>query len=308
MKALITGAGGFVGPILARELHENGWEVIGADRKDHYDGDFPGDHKPLDVLDVDQVTSVLRECQPNVVFHLAAITFVPEAEKDIKKTFDVNVIGTANVCEAITQVEQVSRLVHVSSAEVYGEIHDEELPLVENTPVRPVHNYGLSKLASEQVVDKYVRRSNLSAVVLRPFNHIGPAQNARFVAASFARQLASIAKGEAEPVIRVGNLAAERDFSHVNDIVRAYRIVAEKGSGTYLLCSGRPVSIQYLLDCLIEISGLDVKIEQDPSRMRAADTPVVYGNPQRAKDDLGWEVEISLEDTLKEIYESSLNI
>jgi len=212
----------------------------------------------------------------------------------------VNVIGTENVATAALSAG--AKLLFVSTASVYGDIRSQDLPISEETPVSPNNNYGISKLAAEHIIAKHSARG-LDAVVLRPFNHIGPGQGDQFVASSFAKQLAEIAAGKRPPQMKVGNLAVKRDFTDVRDICRAYRLAAEKGRGTYLLASGCAVAIEEILQTLIKIAGVEVEVTQDPERLRGKEIPEIYGTSVKAERELGWRPEQSLTSTLEAVYD-----
>ncbi len=301
MRALVTGACGFVGGHLVRHLVESGDSVVGTVlRSGKIDAEC--ETRTLDVTDPKAVASLISQVKPEVIYHLAGLAFVPDAEEDFDKALRINVAGTHHLYRTCHLLQAGITVVLVSSAEVYGRVSSSDLPLKEETVVRPANNYSLSKVMGELAAARYEQYGYLRSIVMRPFNHLGAGQNDKFVASSFARQLAQIKKGISAPVLRVGNLAAKRDFSDVRDIVRAYRLGAQKGQGTYNLCSGVPVAIQAILDTLIEISGLKVRIEQDPTRMRAADLPELYGSYERAKADLGWTPQITLRETLESVY------
>ena len=313
MKALITGADGFVGRYLMRHLLASGDEVVATGKEDPPSEvleEFKGNQKlqwqTLDVTDAKRCFDVIHDVSPEVVFHLAGISFVPACEDDFELALRVNVSGTSNLIRACHLLANASVFVFISSSEVYGKIAPEDLPLSETTAVRPNNNYSLTKLMAEEVVLRYGRYDHVRPVLMRPFNHIGPGQDERFVCSSFARQLADIAVGAREPVLRVGNLSAKRDFSDVRDIVRAYRNAALTGSGLYNLSSGGSIEIQKILDTLIEASGQEVRIELDQARMRPSEVPELYGTAAKAKHDLGWTPEYSIDQTLKDIYADAL--
>lgn len=303
MRVLITGAGGFVGRYLGEYLVSRGDEVLGSDiHQAVTNRDFPFDMTALDITDGAACSTLIGEFKPEIIYHLAGIAFVPEAENNFQRTLDINVGGTNNVVRPCHLLKLGTTILMISSAEVYGKISDGDLPVSETCPVRPANNYSLSKLMAEQVISRYELGGYVRGLITRPFNHIGPGQNNRFVASSFAWQLSRIARGEAAPAISVGNLQAQRDFSDVRDIVSAYRLIVEKGRGIYNLSSGKAYSIQYMLDTLIRISGLDVEVKKDPERMRPSEVPIVQGDNSKAIKELGWEPKYKLEDTLEEIY------
>jgi len=306
MRALVIGAGGFVGRHLVSHLLEMGDDVVAASNTA-----APAAHgvRPvsLDITDAPAVEGVLRDVRPEVVYHLAAIAFVPEAEADFSKTLSVNVTGTANIARSCRALGSVPALVFSSSSEVYGKVRPDELPVRETNEVRPANNYSLSKRMAELVIERYAREG-LRCAVARPFNHIGPGQDPRFVVSNFALQLAKISKGLAPPVMEVGNLEARRDFSDVRDIVRAYRLMAQRDGGMWNLGSGQSRSIRQMLDALIAISGCAVEVRQDPARMRGPEMADLYGCIEAASASLGWRPEIpigvSLEDAYRHWYES----
>lgn len=330
MRALITGASGFVGTWLIRHLLECGdyvcatvydarWKDVAAVElktrmieqlretctfgpKELDSAQSRLEVCSLDVTSPEQCAQVLGSARPEAVFHLAGLAFVPDAESDFSKALQVNVAGTHNVARVCHLLQQGARFLLVSSAEVFGRAEQGRLPFQESSGLEPVNAYSSTKVMAEMVAERFSRLGNISVCIMRPFNHIGPGQDARFVAASFASQLAAIAVGQAAPVMRVGNLEAQRDFSDVRDIVRAYRLAAMQASGTYVLSSGRAVSIQSILNQLISISGLRVDVQLDQARMRPAEVPIVYGSSAKALKDFGWKPEIELAQTLKDIY------
>jgi len=288
MKALITGAYGFAGRYLVKHLLEEGDQVIATSLFKETE-QIGTQYAQLDVTDLTQCTKRLAEFTPDAVFHLAGMAFAPDAERDFRQALVQNVEGTYNIFKAAKELNREIVVVTISSAEVYGRITAQDLPLTEQTPTRPAHNYSLSKLMAEEAVKRFESENKMRCVVIRAFNHIGPGQRVDFVVSNFAFQLSEIKKGKSAAVMKVGNLDAKRDFSDVRDTVRAYRLAAEKGRGVYNIASGKSVSIQSILDQLIEISGLKVKIERDPARMRPAEVPEIYGSFEKAKQELGFE-------------------
>lgn len=301
MRAFVTGSTGFVGQHLVEHLLQCGDTVLGTSL-----GKTNQNSKcelvDLDITDTVKCATALSVFKPDVIYHLAGQAFVPDAENNFDATLLLNVGGTSVIARSAHLMHRASKIVFISSAEVYGNIQPGELPINENCAVRPQNNYSLSKAMAEMVIERYARAGTLQTVIARSFNHIGPGQDPRFVASSFAQQLALIAKKKHEPVIRVGNLDAKRDFTDVRDIVRAYRLAGEKGKGIYNLGSGRSIRISDLLRILIEVSGLAVTIEQDPQRMRPAEVPEVYSDISKAKRELGWEPKFEIKETLHELF------
>lgn len=301
MRALVTGACGFVGGYLVRHLAECGDTVCAAYLSKP--PEVPGvECHALDVCNGSACQELLQRFKPEVVYHLAGIAFPPDAERDFSHSLSVNVGGTYNVLSASQKLGAPVRVIVVSSAQVYGKASAEQLPLRETTPIRPPDAYSLTKLLAETCCLRFAGDKNLSTIIMRPFNHIGAGQRQDFVVSNFSYQLACIAKGKQEPVIKIGNLSAKRDFTDVRDIVRGYRLAADRGSGMYNLCSGVAVSIQEVLDRLIEISGVKVTLQEDPSRMRASDTPILYGSSEKAFKELGWKLAHSLDESLRDCY------
>lgn len=300
MRALITGACGFVGKYLIDHLLSFNDQVLATTL-------LPLDLKVKSVvMDITNQADCTREISnfaPDVIYHLAGISFVPQAEADFQKALMVNVAGVSNVYRSAHLLDRGIKVILVSSAEVYGRIDQSDLPISEKCQLRPANNYSLSKAMAEMVAQRYNDFGTVKSVIIRPFNHIGAGQNNQFVASNFAFQLAQIAKQKAPAQISVGNLEAKRDFSDVRDIVRAYRLAAEKGQGIYNLCAGRSYPISEILSTLIEISGQKVEIIQDPSRMRAAEVKEIYGSYKKAELELGWKPSYTLRQSLDQIYQ-----
>lgn len=306
MKVLVTGAEGFAGEHLLSHLLEEGDETMATVFQKE---DIPSmKEKGIDVVQQLDVTSlaaceaIVEDVKPEVVIHLAGLAFAPDSEKNFRMALDINVEGAYNILRAGHNLGFENRVIIVSSSEVYGKIPAGELPAREDGPIRPNHNYSLSKAMAELVAARFREGSRIQPIVIRAFNHIGPGQRNEFVASSFAYQLAEIDAGKRKPVMRVGNLSAERDFTDVRDIVRGYRLAAEKGQGMYNLCSGKAIPVQRILDTLIEVSGLDVTIEPDPERMRPSEVPILFGSNEKARQELGWTPAIPLETSLRDVF------
>jgi GDP-4-dehydro-6-deoxy-D-mannose reductase len=302
MRVLVTGATGFVGRHLLEALRAG----------EHVPIAVGGPHEPapalaLELLDADAVRRVVDAAAPDAIVHLAGQAFVPQSFADPLGTLAVNAGGTAHVLEAARayrdRVHAPLRVLIVSSAEVYGVQRPDRMPLDETAVVRPANAYAASKLAAEAFALAWQRSYGLDVVVARPFNHIGPGQDVRFVVASFARQLAEIAAG-APRVMRVGNLEAQRDFLDVRDVVAAYlRLVANGRSGeVYNICSGRTVAIREVLRQLITIARVPVEVRDDPERMRSSDLPILSGDATKLRAETGWEPRYSLAASLRDIY------
>ncbi len=301
MRALVTGATGFVGRHLLAALAEAGHERFACG------GPHDADAMPLDLADPSALRGALDLAQPDVVFHLAAQTFVPEALANPGATYGTNVTGTANLAQALRDYARAEnatpRLIFASSAEVYGHQPPQAFPLVETTSLSPNNPYAASKAAAEMLLLGEARTFALDVVIVRSFNLIGPGQSDRFVVPNFAKQLAQIASG-GKPVMHVGNLEAKRDFLDVRDAARAYVALAERGvrGEAYNLCSGSVHAIKDVLRELILAAHVPVEVREDPERMRPSDTPLFLGDNTKLRAATGWEPRIALRSSIREIY------
>jgi GDP-4-dehydro-6-deoxy-D-mannose reductase len=270
-------------------------------------GSAPIEWHLLDITSSQSCEELIRAQKPEVIYHLAGVSFVPQAEDDFLGALAANVAGADNLLRAAHAAGRDIRFIMAGSADVYGKVPLAELPVHEETVPRPVNAYSTTKLMAEIVADRWHRLGRVAATILRPFNHIGPGQNGRFVVPGFARQLAAIAQGKQDPQIKVGNLSARKDFTDVRDVVCAYRLAAlrkppPQAPGRYVICSGRSVAIQDILDGLIAVSGVEVEVVQDPARMRPAEVPELYGSFAKAEAELGWRPQYSLLQSLGDVY------
>lgn len=302
MKALITGGSGFVGKYLQAALHETSWQVwiTGLEPEGKEKADF---FRHLNLLEPEQAIRLLRELQPDVIFHLAAQSSVAMAWKEPAQTVDVNVKGAVNLLEAIRRMgEPFPRTLLIGSGEEYGHIRPEETPVREENPLRPGNFYAATKAAQNLLGHIYAQAYHMPVVLVRPFNHIGPGQRPGFVVADFCKQIAEAEAGFREPVMRVGNLSACRDFTDVRDVVCAYRLLAERGrpGETYNVGSGRATPIRELLRLLLSMAQKEIQVESDPAKFRPVDIPVMEADIHKLQADTGWEPQIPLEQTLRE--------
>ena len=302
MRALVTGADGFVGRWLTRHLEESGdevWRAAGSGRL------ASPRERVVDLTDGSSVRDTVAWARPQVIYHLAAVSFGPDASADAGHAIDVTVRGTAYLLEAAAHLDAPPTVMIPSSAEVYGAPGTGRL--TERAPIAPMNTYGATKAAQETLALAYHRSRRVPVVVARAFNHIGPGQRESFAVPAFALQLARIALESVEPVLRVGNLDARRDFTDVRDVVRAYRLLVEGGhTGRPInVASGKAVAVRDLLDRLIRVSGLSVAVTIDPTRLRAADLPVVVGSSALLRRLTGWRPEVSLRQTLGEVWQDA---
>ena len=302
-KVLIFGAGGFVGNYLAREFLSHGYTVCGSDIADRVDLPAQVDYYKGDLLDSKQVEDLILQQQPQIIVNLAAISSVGASWSIPQTTISVNVVGALNILEAARKCDHTPKILFVGSSEEYEAL---DRPMDENTPLNANNPYGISKMTQENFARLYTERYNMQIYCVRPFNHTGVGQRDSFVLPSFCKQAAEIEKSGKPGTIRVGNLAAYRDFSSVKDIVRAYRMIVENGDCTkvYNVGSGRAYSLQEMLDYIVSLCTVPVTVEVDPDRFRPIDTPVVCCDYSAIENDLGWKPEYSIFDVLKEMFES----
>ncbi len=313
MKALITGAMGFAGSYLTDYLvGQTDIAVYGTCIEEpeslppERGAKFAG-VRQVDLREPDAVYDLVCDVKPDMIFHLAAQTYVPASFKDPWDTLENNIRGTLNILEAMRHHAPQSRLLMISSAEVYGAIQPADLPVTERQPYNPASPYSVSKVAQELLGLQYHQAYKLAVVAVRPFNHIGPHQSPRFAIPDFARQIAQMERGLQEPVLHVGNLAAERDFTDVRDIVRAYHLLMVKGEPgqVYNICRGQAFALRVLVEQLIGLADLDIRIQVEQERLRPIDVPRVVGDASRLRDHTGWQPQISIETTLQDVLDSS---
>ncbi len=303
MRAFITGATGFAGSYLVNDLLMAGHQVTALVHPATSHQNLP-EHPVVkavegDLLDAASLVTAVAQARPDVIYHLAGQAYPARSWQDPALTLAINAGGTANLLQAAVGYGR-PRVVVITSAEIYGLVQQTDLPLTEASLPQPRHPYGISKWAASQLVTVYWERYQLPVVEARPFNHIGPHQAVGFVVPDFASQLAAIKLGQTPPTMRVGNLDAQRDFTDVRDVARAYQFLAEKGQPgeAYFICSGQPISIHYLLNILVEAADVAVEIEYDPARMRPSDTPCLYGSYGKIQKDTGWQPQIHLRQSL----------
>lgn len=303
MRVLVTGAHGFVGHHMVAELRAAGHQAVRLSRPQ--DCPHPGpDDLLADICDAPRLAEAVRDTRPDGCIHLAGIAFVPTGWTQPELVFDVNVLGTLNLLEAFRQHAPRARLLTISSALIYGN-KDHGGVLTEDSPFAPESLYSVSKLAADLNTLLYARRYGLAAMSARPCNHIGPGQSTDFVVSSFAQQVADIAAGRHEPLMKVGNLESLREFMDVRDVARAYRLILERGQAGhgYNVTTGRIVKIGYVLEQLCRQAGVQPRIEINPARFRPTDAQPRL-SAARLERETGWRPERRLEDTLADIYAS----
>jgi len=316
MKALVTGADGFVGQHLIAELLDQGFSVAASAL------DLPPsrstltseqiaavDWKAADVRDRDALVRLVAAAMPDRIYHLAGFASGALAREFAADAVHINVGGTVNLCEAVVAVREQEaefdpRILVMGSCDAYGDAARDGVPLSEDMSLRPVSAYGLSKASQELAAHTYRRAHGLRILAVRGFNLVGPGQEPPFVVPEFAVQVARIALGEMEPLVRVGNLDVERDFTDVRDGVRALRLLMDLDTpgAAYNVASGRTIRIGAILGWIIDEGDVEVEIEVAPSRVRREELAVVAGDPARIRADTGWVPERDVEASVRETY------
>ncbi|MCZ6861788.1 MAG: GDP-mannose 4,6-dehydratase [Alphaproteobacteria bacterium] len=304
MRVLITGARGFVGPYLMEALRRacGGDVAVIATSKEGGTHPVFGQTEALDVTNETAVGAIIARHQPTHVIHLAAVASRSAALADPKNAWRVHVQGALNMAHAILDEAPDCRLLHVGSGLVYGESAKSGLPLDETALLAPVDDYAVTKAAADLALGALARRG-LKVLRMRPFNHTGPGQEEAFVVPAFAMQIARIEAGLLPPVIRVGNLDAERDFLDVRDVARAYALAMRNADdlepGAILnIASGLSRRIGDILDHLLRLARVKITVQTDPARLRPSDLPCIIGDASRARMRLGWALEYPFEETL----------
>ena len=306
-KVLVTGAAGFVGKYLVKELMNNGHTVLTTDVLPS--SDLPN-YKQAELCDKDAMRLLVRETQPDAIIHLAAISFVPDGDKDPSKLLSVNVAGTVNILDAIRYERPKCRILFISTAQVYGPLvpvclKDSPTPdtpnTPENVPLFPMTMYAISKVAAEHAVSAYGQAYGIDALIARPSNHTGPGQSPKFVTASFAKQVADVKCGKANTV-RGGNLNSVRDFIDVRDVVRAYRLIIELGHTgcIYNIAANTRTRIGELLERLQKIANTNAPFEADPTLYRESDASLIL-NTSNLINHTNWAPEYNLDTTLSDM-------
>jgi GDP-4-dehydro-6-deoxy-D-mannose reductase len=311
MKALITGITGFAGSHLAELLLSRGFEVYGTVRwRSRLDNiQHIKDRLKLieaDLRDAHSTARMIKECQPDYIFHLAAQSFVHSSFHAPQDTLTTNVVGTVNLLEAVRS-SGINPVIQIAgSSEEYGLVHEDEIPIKETSPLRPMSPYAVSKVAEDRLGYQYHKTYGMKIIITRAFNHEGPRRGEVFVTSNFAKQVAEIEQGKKNPaVIHVGNLESKRDFSDVRDVVRAYLLAVEKCTPgeAYNICSCRAWSIKSALDLLKGMSTAQFSVVTDQSRIRPIDVPLLLGDCTKFMKVTGWKSTIPFEKTMEDLLD-----
>lgn len=306
MRILITGVAGFVGRHLFNTLCQHYPDAIihgtAIDQPPRMENDRLTYHL-VDLKNYTAIHDLIAEVQPDHIYHLAAQSSPRKSFLIPWETLENNIKAQLNIIQACIALKVQPRMLIISSAEIYGPVRPEQLPVNEDAPLRPTNPYGVSKVAQDMLGLQYHLSHKLPILRVRPFNHFGPGQSEGFVATDFAVQVARIEAGLQENVIEVGNLTAERDFTDVRDVVNAYVQIVDKGQpgDVYNVASGKAYSIQYLLDVLLKYSTVAIQVRVSPERMLPIDVPTVRGDSSHLQQLCGWQPSISFETTLLDV-------
>lgn len=310
MKALVTGISGFAGSYMAEYLLDNNVEVIGTirnrSRLEHIHDILSDIHLiECELRDSFSVEKLITNEKPDLIFHLAAQSFVPTSWNSPADTIYNNVAGQLNIFEAVRRIDLDCKIQIACSSEEYGHVEPHETPIREENPLRPLSPYAVSKTAQDYLGYQYHRSYGLHIIRTRTFNHTGPRRGEQFVTSNFAKQIAEIEKGIRPPIVYVGNLEAMRDFTDVRDIVRAYWLALEraKAGDCYNIASGSCITIRAMLDILLSKCNVTIDIVPDASRMRPSDVQILLGNHSKFTDHTDWEPMIPLEQTLQDLLD-----
>ena len=311
MRVLITGITGFVGSHMAEYALVKGAQVFGSTRWRSKTENIEHLRSKVtfiesDLRDLSSVRALLETSVPDYIVHLAAQSFVGVSWHAPAETLTTNIISQVNLLEALRGLKMSPRFLAVGSSEEYGLVLEDEVPIKETNPLRPLSPYAVSKVTQDMMGYQYFKSYGLPIIRTRAFNHEGPRRGDVFVTSNFARQVAEIEAGLREPVVYVGDLTPRRDYSDVRDIVRGYWLLLERGEPgeVYNLCSGRSWSIQQVLDFVLKLSTVKgITVKTDPARLRPSDVMILEGDPTRMHKATGWKVEIPFERTLTELLD-----
>lgn len=307
-KALITGITGFVGSHMAELLITEGVDIYGIQRWrskteniEHIQSKIK--FEEADLLDAHSLYTVIDKIKPDYIFHLAAQSFVQSSWASPTQTLEVNIIGSAHLFEAVRKTGLPITTQIACSSEEYGKVMSNEVPIKETNPLRPLSPYAVSKIAMDYLGYQYHESYGMRIIRTRGFNHTGPRRGDVFAESSFAKQIAEIEKGKREPVVLVGNLEAQRDYTDVRDMVRAYYLAVQKcdPGEVYNIATGKAWKIRKVLDLLISLAKVKVEVRTDPTRMRPSDVEILIGDNSKFVKKTGWKPMIPFEKTMEDL-------
>ena len=307
MKCLITGINGFAGTHLAEYLLGENAVIAGTVYPRNAGLDITSAKNeirlfPCDLASDKQITGIIKETQPEYIFHLAAQSFVPKSWQQPEETFNINVQGTLHLLQSVKEYAPKATVLFIGSGEEYGPPSSDK-PLTEDHPLAPQNPYATSKACAGLLSAQLGRYYNIKIIRTRSFPHLGPGQSPDFVASDFCRQVALIEQGKQPPEMKVGNLNSRRDFTDVRDIVRAYWLAATRGipGEVYNIASGKALSIKEILDKILALGDKQIKVVTDSAKFRPQDPPAICGSSQKLYKLTGWQPEIPIDQTLQEI-------
>jgi GDP-4-dehydro-6-deoxy-D-mannose reductase len=311
MKILVTGATGFVGFYMLEYLRDNGVDFYGTYFNEPFDdfknifSDYKKFTSSLDLKDKNAVRELIANVNPDAIIHLAALASPNDSWDILEEMLTNNMLSQLNILEAVRNVSPKIKVITVSSGQVYGAVKPNEIPLTEEHSIKPNNPYASSKVFQETLSTQYFYNYGIPTVILRPLNHIGPRQTGNFAIPSFVKQIVDIEKGLKEPIIKVGNLDAKRDFLDVRDVCEAYYLAVIKAlpGEAYNLGSGKAYRMKEILEILISYSKVDIKIEVDKNLLRPSDMPILCADHSKFNKATGWEPKYKIEETLKDILE-----
>lgn len=314
MNIFITGISGFVGSYLLQYLREKNSQNSKISGTYLFEQEIQSNLAGLtenvnlyacDVSKQKDIEQLIEKERPDILYHLAGVAYVPYAEKNRTDAFMINTLSALYILEAIRKNKLKTKVILISTSEVYGKVGPEEIPIREDHVLNPCNCYASSKAAMEMIAKNAINYDEAQVIIMRPFNHIGPKQSDAFAISNFCRQIALIKLERKAPLLEVGSLDPRRDFTDVRDIVRGYTLAATKGriGETYNICSGHDFSIREIVDLLIEISGLKIQIVQKEDRIRKIDLPILRGDFNKFEKDTYWNPKIDLKSSLKDTIE-----
>lgn len=303
MSTLVIGGGGFVGAYLIRRLLSSDDGSVHVTKLPSERVDITADGLRISDMDIrrpDEIAGLLRRVRPERIYHLAGQSSAALSWEKPALTFEVNTIGAVNLLEAVRECKLSPRILLIGSGEEYGTNLPSVAPIRETASTRPSNPYALSKLAQSIIGTIYHNAYSMQTIAVRAFNHVGPGQTESFVVADFCKQVAEIEHGLREPVLKVGNLSAVRDFTDVRDVVRAYTAIMEKGVAgrIYNVGGGAVCSIQELVERILSLAECKISIETEPAKMRPVDVPFISADITQLKKDTGYTAQFSLNETL----------
>jgi GDP-4-dehydro-6-deoxy-D-mannose reductase len=305
---LITGVSGFVGSHLLHRLKADGFDQIWGLTRQKPGSDPRYEGVQLlqgDLRDQDRLKVLFQIAKPDWIFHLAGQALVSASWEDPRGTFGANADAQISLFEALRTLKLNPRILVVGSSEEYGFVKEDELPVKETNPLRPLSPYAVSKVAQDLLAFQYFRSYGLRTIRVRAFNHTGPGRPKQYAISNFAYQVAQIERGAAPPILRVGNLDVRRDYLDVRDMVQAYVLAIQKGEDgeVYNLSSGRAQNLRDILVTLLSLSKSKIEVKVDPARFRPSDLPIIYGSSAKFERLTGWRPQIAMKTTLTDLLQ-----